>query len=233
MKWPLAFVLVSGFLLVPAPNLFPLSPGLLTPRSSPTQASSTTPIILYAQWVGKNLDVQGRNFAEGATIIVDGQRLKTINFDNALSFELLAKKAKKKVARNQAITLQVQNTNGETSDPFTFYSGFVITMNEVGDLVHLNVGDKFLLYLPPEGDPPALRWTVSIMGATIGSDPTILVQTTEDLPIPHAQGFFQAVRPGQVIVHAEASPLCPPSPRWVCEQSGANFGRFDLGVLVE
>lgn len=187
------------------------------------------PTILYAQWIGKNLDVEGANFGEGATVFIDGQRLKTVNADNFPSSFLFAKKAKKKVARNQAITLQVQNPDGETSDPFPFYSGFLLTMDGSGTVLHLNVGDRFLLFLPPHGEPPTLGWGVGIGGL----DPTAMKLSTIDLPIPRAQGFFEAVHPGQFTISAEAGPLCPPLPPEQCAPRGANFGRFDLVVFVE
>lgn len=192
-------------------------------------ASATKPVILYAQWIGKNLDVQGTDFGDGAIILVDGQRLKTVNAEDFPSLFLFAKKAKKKIARNQAVTLQVQNPDGQISDPFPFYSGSLLTMDDSGSVLHLNVGDRFLLFLPPHGEPPALEWGVGIGGL----DPTAMTRTANDLPIPRAQGFFEAVHPGQVTISADASPLCPPLPRWQCEQSGANFGRFDLIVVVE
>ena len=191
--------------------------------------SAIRPVILYAQWIGKNLDVEGANFGDGATIFVDGQRLKTVNADNFPSSFLFAKKAKRKVAPNQAITLQVQNPNGETSDPFPFYSGFLLTMDDSGTVLHLNVGDRFLLFLPPHGEPPTLGWGVGIGGL----DPTAMKRNTNDLPIPRAQGFFEAVHPGQFTISADASPLCPPLPPEQCAPRGANFGRFDLVVVVE
>ena len=198
-------------------------------ESSFAQVAIGTPTILYAQWIGKNLSVEGANFAEDASIIVDGQRLKTVNAENFPSLFLFARKAKKKVARNQAITLQVQNPDGEISDPFPFYSGFLLTLDDSGGVLHLNVGDSFLLFLPPQGEPPALAWGVGIGGL----DPTAMTRNTNDLPIPRAQGFFEAVHPGQFTISAQANPLCPPAPLWRCEQSGANFGTFDLVVFVD
>ena len=227
MKFTCVLAIIFFFLVL-SPFGTVMHTSLAIENISEAQGSSAPPLILYAQWSGKTLVVQGRNFAEDATILVDGQRLKTISPENSLGFELFARKAKKKVARNQAITLQVQNPNGETSDPFTFYSGFVITMHQFGDTIHLSVGDKFLLFLDPQGDPPAVRWSLDTRG-----DTTILSRSTDNLPIPNAQGFFEAVHQGQVTINVEASPLCPPRPRWQCEQSGANFGRFALGVVVD
>jgi hypothetical protein len=57
--------------------------------------------------------------------------------------------------------------------------------------------------------------------------------STNDLPIPQAQGFFEAVHPGQFTINAEAGPLCPPLPPEQCAPRGVNFGRFDLVVVVE
>jgi len=197
-------------------------------------ASATRPVILYAQWIGKNLDVEGTNFSDGATILVDGQGLKTFNAETFPSSFLVAKKAKKKVARNQAITLQVQNPDGEISDPFPFYSGFLLTLDDSGSVLHLNVGDRFLLFLPPHGEPPTVAWTVSICGSDPAApDPTAMTRNMNDLPIVRSQGFFEAVHPGIVSIIGDAGALCPPAPRWQCEQSGANFGSFSLVVFVD
>lgn len=186
------------------------------------------PSILYAEWTGKNLLVEGENFADGAFVLVDGQRFKSANDEAHPGNFLHAKKAKKKVARDQVIQLQVQNPDGATSNEFTFYSGFVVTLGFEGTWINMNAGDKLLLYLPPKGEPPTIGWTISV----IGSDQTVLVRTMDNLPIPHAQGFFEAVRSGQIIINAQGSPLCPPLPPESCGPRGFFMG-FDVGVIVE
>lgn len=192
------------------------------------QAVQSPPTIVYAEWTGKNLLVEGENFADGAIVLVDGQRFKSANDEAYPSNFLHAKKAKKKVARDQVIQVQVQNPDGATSNEFTFYSGFVVTLGFEGTWINLNAGDKFLLYLPPKGEPPTIGWSIS----TIGKHPEILIRTTDNLPIPNAQGFFEAVRPGQIIINAQGSPLCPPLPAEYCGPRGFFMG-FDVGVIVE
>jgi hypothetical protein len=104
---------------------------VVIPRRS-IQSSDSKPTIHYAEWIGKTLRVQGENFAEGALVFVDGQRLKTSNTENFPRNYLLSKKARKKVAPNQAIELQVQNPDGELSNVFSFYSGLIVTNSYYG-----------------------------------------------------------------------------------------------------
>lgn len=201
------------------------NPRLATRHSAQTVEGS--PNILYAEWTGKTLVLQGENFADGATVLIDGQPFKSSNGAALPANILYAKKAKKKVAADRVIQLQAQNPDGKISNEFTFYSGFVVTLGFEGSSISLSLGERFLLYLPPEGEPPRVGWSISI----IGTDQTILTRTTDNLPIPDAQGFFQAVRPGQVTISAEGSPLCPPAPPQAC-LSGSHMG-FDVGVIVQ
>lgn len=60
-------------------------------------------------------------------MLVDGQRFKSENDEAYPGNFLRAKKAKKKVPRDQVIQVQVQNPDGATSNEFTFYSGLVVT----------------------------------------------------------------------------------------------------------
>jgi len=192
------------------------------------QTVEGSPNILYGEWMGKTLVVEGENFANGAAVLIDGQAFKSSN-DQALPATLLyAKKAKKKIAPDQVIQLQVQNPDGKISNEFTFYSGFVVTFGFQGSWISLSPGERFLLYLPPHGEPPTIGWSISV----IGTDQTILTRTTDNLPIPHAQGFFQAVRPGLASIEAQGDPLCPPLPAWRCEQSGS-FTGFSVGVTIQ
>jgi hypothetical protein len=198
----------------------------LADRYSPSAADGS-PNIVYAEWTGKTLVVEGESFADGAAVLIDGQEFKTSISPASPGF-LYAKKAKKKIAPDQVIQLQVQNPDGKLSNEFTFFSGFVVTFGFQRSWINLRPGERFLLYLPPGGEPPATGWTITV----IGPDPTVLTQTMDNLPIPHAQGFFQAVRPGLVSIEAQGDPLCPPLPAWRCEQSGSYMG-FSVGVVVQ
>src|SRR5262249_27629507 len=127
------------------------------------QTVEGSPNILYAEWTGKTLVVEGENFADGATVLIDGQAFKTSNSPASPGF-LYAKKAKKKIASDQVIQLQVQNPDGKISNEFTFYSGFVVTFGFQGSWISLSPGERFLLYLPPHGEPPTIGWSISVIG---------------------------------------------------------------------
>jgi hypothetical protein len=113
--------------------------------------------------------------------------------------------------------------------PLLFYSGFVLTMHDRGSVLHLNVGDRFLLFLLPEGEPPTVGWSVAIGGF----NPTAVTRNTDDLPIPRAQGFFEAVHPGQVTMIVDGGALCPPLPPEQCGPRGIHVGEFDLVFIVD
>ncbi len=228
MKWLISFLIIGFFLLSVLPSASFIRAKAAVANGFSIQASGTTPTILYAEWLGKNLQIEGTNFADGVSIFVDGQKMKSVPDPVYPNYFLMAKKAKRKVAPEQVIKLQVQNPNGEMSNEFAFYSGFIITRSYYGSTINLKVGDKFLLFLPPKGEPPSLEWSVGF----VGFDQTLLTRITDNLPIPHTQGFFQAVRPGQVGINAQGRYLCPPFPPEFCGPLGYYIG-FDLGVRVE
>ncbi|MBI3653456.1 MAG: hypothetical protein HY231_20690 [Acidobacteria bacterium] len=226
MKWLFSFVICS--LLIVNGSQFQLATGANSTLVSTVsaQASDHAPRIIYAEWVGKNLYVQGDNFAAGATVFIDGQKLKTSNAAYSSKILLVAKKAKKKVAPDQAIKLQVQNPDGEESNEFTFYSGFVVTTSYQNSVIKVKVGERFLLFLPDES--AAFRWYVEVTGA----DPTILSHSTDNLPISNSQGFYQAIKPGRVFINAQGSPLCPPAPPYAC-LSGEFHGFGGLAIDID
>lgn len=230
MKRVLILIVIGSFLVGAAPSQYGVRAKSLTAKRFYISAAGGTPSISYAEWIGKNLRVEGENFSENATVFVDGQRLKSFNDENYSSTFVYAKKAKKKITPNQVIKVQVQNTDGTTSSEFTFYSGLVITRSYSGSWVNLRAGEEFLLYLPspsPLTDPPSFAWSVSVYGG----DPTILIRSMDDLPIPQAQGFFRGVGSGRIQINAQGSYLCPPLPPQYC-LTGIYIG-FDLGVIVE
>src|SRR5437870_13907634 len=134
-RWLILIVL--GFFLVYAASS-PFGVGAKSPAAKGFfTTASATPSISYAEWIGKNLRVEGENFSEGASVLVDGPRIKSSNDENYPSAFVYAKKAKKKVTPNQVITLQARNPDGATSSEFTFYSGFVITRSYSGRRITL------------------------------------------------------------------------------------------------
>jgi hypothetical protein len=225
MRW-----LINSLLIVFLMSLviYPLPVGKFSVFAKSSLQEGGTPKILYAQWRGKNLSIEGIGFTDGTAVFIDGQKLKSILDPVYPNNFLTAKKAKKKVAPDQAIKIQVQNPSGELSNEFLFYSGFVITSDYHGSIIDLKVGDNFLLFLPPKGNPPTLEWGIG----TGSTDPPPLVHTMDNLPIPHTQGFFQAVRPGQFIIDGEGRYLCPPMPPEFCGPLGYHIG-FNLIVRVE
>lgn len=223
-------LMILGFSVVSA-SLYQFSvPGSLA-QGTFAEAASGAPTVLYAQWMGKNLRVEGENFSDGARVLVDGEELKSASDETYPSNFVFAKKAKKKIPRNQSIILQVRNSDGQLSNDFTFYSGFVITSGSNGTVLHLSVGDTFLLYLPPAGEPPTLQWVVSI-GGNDQSSLTVLNRSMDNFPIPHGQGFFEAAKLGSCSILAQASRPCPLPPEQ-CIPTGENLGTFSIVILVE
>jgi hypothetical protein len=94
-------------------------------KSSGSLASAIQagPTITNARLQGKKLIVMGENFDEGAIIIVNNTIQQTRNDWEAPTTMLVAKKAGKKVALDQIITIQVQNSNGLLSEGLAIYTG--------------------------------------------------------------------------------------------------------------
>jgi hypothetical protein len=76
--------------------------------------------ITAASVSGKKLFVQGENFDTGAVILLDGEKQKTANDEQNPQTVLIAKKAGKKIAHGQTVTLEVRNSDGKLSEPFSF-----------------------------------------------------------------------------------------------------------------
>ena len=62
----------------------------------------------------------GSGFDEGAKIFVDGEKQKTKADDLTPTSALVGKKSAKKIARGQTVTVQVRNSDGSSSNEFTF-----------------------------------------------------------------------------------------------------------------
>lgn len=91
---------------------------------------SGPPKIIEVSIRGKNLNVAGENFRDGAALfmcdtcsmpVTDGNTVrKTSNDSDSPTTLLFAKKAGKSIAPGQTIVLQVRNPDGAVSAPFSF-----------------------------------------------------------------------------------------------------------------
>jgi hypothetical protein len=158
---------------------------------------SNAPKILNARVKGKKLIVTGENFSDGAVILIDGEPQKTKNDSDFPSARLVAKKAGKLIPSNSGVTLQVQDGSG-ISEPFGFFKGDVVTLEDGGKTLNFKVGDRFLLFLQKGGyefTPLAL-------------DPTILKKVDGVEVIPGSQGVFEAQRAGSTKLTAVGELPC-------------------------
>jgi hypothetical protein len=228
MKRLLTAGLLGLFLLNGGQPQFATTRNPLAANRVSSEARVDGPSIVYLEWFGKNLVVLGEGFADGATVLINGQRVKTRNDGVSPTVVLIAKKARKKILRAQEITVQVENPNGEKSNEVPFYSGITIPSGTGNEPIRLHVDDVFLLYLTV-GDPAAVKWSVGILGP----DPTIVTQLSEPPPIPRSQGFFRVNKPGQFDLQAVGSPQCPPLPPTACTIAGASDKRFQVTIIVE
>jgi dienelactone hydrolase len=83
-------------------------------------AAETGPFIFSASVSGKRLIVLGEGFQQGALILLNGEEQKTKNDGLNPTTILIAKKAGKRIAAGQAVTLQVKNPDRSTSPAFLF-----------------------------------------------------------------------------------------------------------------
>jgi hypothetical protein len=81
---------------------------------------STLPEITSAEVRGKRLTVTGKNFDNGARILVNGERQKTSNDPQQPTLSLTARKAGKKIAPGQTVVLKVSNADGRMSEEFSY-----------------------------------------------------------------------------------------------------------------
>ncbi len=81
---------------------------------------SVLPEIIEASVQGKRLTITGKNFDDGARVLINGQQQKTSNDTAQPSSILTAKKAGKKIAPGQTVVLQVRNSDGRLSPEFGY-----------------------------------------------------------------------------------------------------------------
>ena len=147
--------------------------------------SDEAPQILNARVKGKKLIVTGQNFAEGAVILVDGNPQNTKNDSSSPSTMLIAKKAGKKIADNAVVSVQVQSAGG-LSDKFPIFKGQIITFDNVGKTIPLEVGDRFLLFLQKGG----YEFNPAVL------DTAVLRKVDDVEIISGSQGVFEALKAG-------------------------------------
>ncbi len=81
---------------------------------------SSVPKITSAEVSGKKLLVVGTGFANGTVIMLNGREEKTKNDDQNPGTRLIAKKAGRKIASGQTVSLRVEIPGGKLSDEFIF-----------------------------------------------------------------------------------------------------------------
>ena len=78
------------------------------------------PKVVKATLQGKKLIVTGESFENGAVILIDNLDQETQNDDTHPSTTLISRKAGKKIAPGQTVTIRVRNADGQMSDGFAF-----------------------------------------------------------------------------------------------------------------
>lgn len=154
---------------------------------------------------GKHLFVSGESFKMGAVIFVNGERQKTRNDEDNPTSLLIAKKAAKHLPADAVITIQVTNTDGVQSDPFAFFTGLTLTLEDAGKPTHLKVGEQFLLMVKTDD-----RYDVSV---TVVDES--VVKKIADVGLPAGgQAIYEAQHTGQtelsVAYNAKCAKLTPP-----------------------
>ena len=86
MKQRFKTVLICLFLLSASYVQFTVGANGSAAKDPSIQAGSSNPTITYAEWIGKNLFVEGINFADGAAVYIDGQKLKSSNIRARMVF---------------------------------------------------------------------------------------------------------------------------------------------------
>ncbi len=159
------------------------------------------PQILSARLSGKKLIVTGLNFAAGAALILNGQRLKTKNDPASPDTVLIVKKGAKKIGSDKLVTLEVENPGDQRSAAFKFFGGPIITHEDNGKVISLRVGDQFMLALGGGHD-----WMIE------RTDGAVIAEALTFIAIPGAQAIYEALKPGKIDLTAKGKPNCKLSP---------------------
>jgi photosystem II stability/assembly factor-like uncharacterized protein len=81
---------------------------------------ASAPRITGASISGKSLIVAGEGFDPGAVILVGGVEQRTKNYESRPATVLIGRKTGNSIAPGQNVTIQVRNSDGLISDPFSF-----------------------------------------------------------------------------------------------------------------
>jgi hypothetical protein len=161
----------------------------------------SAPRISEARLKGNKLIVTGSDFDRDAAVFINGERQKTRNDEGSPATRLVARNAGKNIARDEIVSLKVQNPGGLSSDEFPFYTGRSITLADNDGTVRLRVGERFMLRL---GD--GFVWRV------VAGDPALISQVAEAPLVPGGQGVFHAIQPGITQINAMGAQPCPAQP---------------------
>jgi hypothetical protein len=94
--------------------------GMFVFKISTQGSSSQEPQVTNASVSGKRLTVQGQSFDQGAVIVIGGADLPTTNDSQDPSSMLVSKKGGKRITPGQQVTIQVRNSDGTMSNPYSY-----------------------------------------------------------------------------------------------------------------
>ena len=171
------------------------------PAWVPVARSQSSPVILSAKLTGKKLTITGLNFAQGAVILINGQKQSTRNSATNPGEVLIAKKGGKRIARSQVVTIQVMNSPDLLSNEFMFFGGPIITLADNGKTIALSVGEQFLLAIGGN-----FNWSIAFL------DQSTIVRVPTLIAIPGSQGIFEVVASGKATIAATGVPNCGKCP---------------------
>lgn len=155
-------------------------------RALPFVQAQNPPRIISARIKGSKVIILGENFTPGTVVMVNGQAVKTSADSESPSSILVAKKINKVAQMGEEISLEVQTSNGQTSEPFAFFLGRILVLDDNLKTINVSVGENVLLLLNQE----PYEWTPSVQDSSI-------FQKVQDPPLMKgAQGIFQAKRSG-------------------------------------
>lgn len=155
-------------------------------RALPFVQDQNQPRIISARIKGSKVIILGENFTPGTVVMVNGQEVKTNADSESPSSILVAKKINKVAQMGEQINLEVKTSNGQTSEPFAFFLGRILVLDDNLKTIPVTVGENVLLLLNKE----PYEWTPSVQDSNI-------FQKVQDPPLMKgAQGIFQAKRTG-------------------------------------
>ena len=177
------------------------------------QAQSAAPRITKAELVKKTLTIEGENFTDGAKLLVNGERVKSFNDELTPTAKIVVNKANKRLPIDEAVRLQVQNVDGQISEPFGLFTGLTFTANNTTDGLpaYVSIGRKFLiyfhdertfwmLYFPPSQSRPVVEYVTSVTSIIPDSQGVFIAQQVGYAPF-WMQGEVLGERPFRYLVN--------------------------------